>query len=45
MRYIWLLLVIPATLVVVLSSCVSNQVSPITQSPDKYTFVFFYTDP
>lgn len=45
MRYLWLLFVIPISMIFLLSACGGSQVSPVTPSPDGYTFLFFLTDP
>ena len=44
MRYFGLLLVIPLSILILLSACSGGQVSPIDPSPDKPTFIFFLTD-
>jgi hypothetical protein len=43
-KYLWLLFVIPIFTLFLLSACAGGQVSPITPSPDKVTFLFFLTD-
>lgn len=45
MRNLRFLFVIPIALLFLLSACGGSQVSPITPSPDKLTFLFFFTDP
>ena len=45
MRFLWLLVAIPISVLFLLSACGGSQVSPITPPADKYAFLFFLTDP